>query len=135
MAISTEDRMAIMDLLSRYNHAIDGGDSEAWLDCFTEDAVYEFPPDRRWEGIEQLREVAASRANDPDRAVSRHWLNNVLIEGDAGGDAGVAQVTCYLMLLRPHEDARIHHTGMYRHTVRKVDGAWKFAHRRMDQDR
>ena len=82
MAISTEDRMAILDLLSRYNHAIDGGDTETWLDCFTEDAVYEFPPDRRWEGIEQLREVAASRAANPDQPASRHWLNNVLVEGD-----------------------------------------------------
>ena len=131
MAISSEDRMAILDLLARYNHAIDGGDTETWLDCFTDDAVYEFPPDRRWEGIEQLREVAASRANEPDRPAMRHWLNNVLIEGDAEE----AQVTSYVMLLRLSGGPRINHTGMYRHTLRKVDGAWKFAHRRMDQDR
>ncbi len=131
MAISSEDRMAIMDLLSRYNHAIDGGDTEAWLDCFTEDAIYEFPPDRRWEGIEQLREVGESIAANADPPAMRHWLNNVLIEGDDQE----ARVTSYVMLLRLSDGPRINHTGMYRHTLRKVDGAWKFAHRRMDQDR
>lgn len=130
MPISSEDRMAILDLLARYNHAIDGRDTEGWLDCFTEDAVYEFPPDRRWEGIEALRKVGEARASNPDQPASRHWLNNVLIEGD--GDT--AQVTCYLMLLRPLEGPRINHTGLYRHTVCKVNGAWKFSHRRMEQD-
>jgi len=46
-----------------------------------------------------------------------------------------ARVTSYVMLLRLSDGPRINHTGMYRHTLRKVDGAWKFAHRRMDQDR
>ena len=130
MVISSEDRVAILGLLARYNHAIDSRDTETWLDCFTEDAIYEFPPDRRWEGIDELRRVGEGRATAVDQPVSRHWLNNIIIEGDERS----AQVTCYLMLLRPLEGPRINHTGLYRHTVRKVDGVWKFSHRRMEQD-
>ena len=130
MVISSEDRVAIQGLLARYNHAIDSRDTETWLDCFTEDAIYEFPPDRRWEGIDELRTVGEGRAIAVDQPVSRHWLNNIIIEGDECS----AQITCYLMLLRPLEGPRISHTGLYRHTVRKVDGVWKFSHRRMEQD-
>ena len=82
MPISSEDRMAILELLARYNHAIDGLETETWLDCFTDDAVYEFPPDRRWEGIDELCKVGEGRASNSDQPASRHWLNNVLIEGD-----------------------------------------------------
>ena len=35
MTLPIEERMAILDLLARYNHAIDGRDTAAWLDCFT----------------------------------------------------------------------------------------------------
>ena len=54
----------------------------------------------------------------------------MLIEGD--GDR--AEVTCYLALVRPEDPPRINHTGIYRHAVRKVDGAWKFSRRRMERD-
>jgi hypothetical protein len=43
MALSTKDRLAIMDRLSRYNLAIDNflpDAAEAWADCFTDDGTF-----------------------------------------------------------------------------------------------
>lgn len=129
MALSPEDRLAIEELLARYNHAIDSRDGDAWLACFTNDAIYEFPPDRYVEGIDALREAAAQRAAGagPD---TRHWLNNVVIEGD--GDA--AHVRCYLALVRPEDPPRVNHTGIYDFELRREDDRWKFTRRTMIRD-
>jgi len=43
MALTTEDRLAIINRLSRYNHAIDDllpDAADAWADCFTEDGTF-----------------------------------------------------------------------------------------------
>ena len=36
-----EDEQAILKNLYRYGHWIDYGDEEAWVDCFTEDGVFD----------------------------------------------------------------------------------------------
>ena len=36
-----EAESAILKNLYRYGHAIDYGDEEAWVDCFTEDGVFD----------------------------------------------------------------------------------------------
>jgi 3-phenylpropionate/cinnamic acid dioxygenase small subunit len=36
-----EDEQAILKNLYRYGHSIDYGDEEAWVDCFTEDGVFD----------------------------------------------------------------------------------------------
>jgi len=36
MAGSFEDKFAIQELIARYNHAIDFGNYEAWVECFTD---------------------------------------------------------------------------------------------------
>ena len=125
MPLTADDRLDILDLLARYNHAIDDADTDAWLACWTDDGVYEFPPDRRHAGREELRAAAETRAADASRPASRHWLNSIVIEGD--GDA--ARVTCYLALVRPEMPPRINHTGRYDLEARKVGGQWKFCRR------
>ena len=41
MPLSIEDQLDIMELMARYNHAIDGSQPEAWADTFTDDGVFE----------------------------------------------------------------------------------------------
>lgn len=130
MPLTPDEQLAIRDLLARYNHAIDARDTAAWVDCFTDDAVYEFPPAPPVSGREQLRRVAERRRDVPSSPPSRHWLSSARIEGD--GDT--ATVTCYIALLRPEQPPRINHTGVYTLSLRKVDGGWKFARRTMVRD-
>ena len=40
---SIEDRLAISDLFVRYTTALDAGDIETVVDCFTEEAALESP--------------------------------------------------------------------------------------------
>ncbi|MEX2373109.1 MAG: nuclear transport factor 2 family protein [Dehalococcoidia bacterium] len=124
MALNTDDRIAIQDLLARYNHAIDGGDAVAWAATFTSDGTFE-SGGRTHEGTEALTAFAGQFAER--MAGSRHWNNNLVIEGD--GDA--ATMHCYLILVRNKEVVT---TARYEDTLRRVDGAWRFASRRVVPD-
>lgn len=120
MALSVEDRLDILELVARYNHAIDSGNGKAWADTFTEDGVFETARGKT-EGRDALQKfVEGMAANMPG---IRHWNNNHVIEGD--GDK--ATHTCYLMLLRPEADPAF--TSRYEDSLVKVNGQWKFAHR------
>jgi ketosteroid isomerase-like protein len=57
-ALSVADRIAIQDLIARYAWALDTGDVDALVRCFTRDcAVIEevFEDPDRWEGHEGVR--------------------------------------------------------------------------------
>src|SRR3954463_7097727 len=56
-----EAERGVLQTLYRYGHSIDYGDEEAWVDCFTEDGVFDVrarlshQPNRFLGGGEQLR--------------------------------------------------------------------------------
>lgn len=124
MALSIEDRLDIQDLLARYNTAIDSGDAEAWAATFTSDGTFE-SGGRTHEGTEALTTFARGFAER--MAGARHWNNNLVIEGD--GDQ--ATLTCYLLLMRANQVVT---SARYQDTLRKVDGHWKFASRKVVPD-
>lgn len=39
MPTAIEDKFAIEELISRYNHQLDRGDYPTWVSCWTDDAV------------------------------------------------------------------------------------------------
>ena len=43
MTASFEDKFTIQELIARYNHAIDCGNYDAWVDCFAEDGLCKAP--------------------------------------------------------------------------------------------
>ena len=53
MVISTEDKLAILELSAAYNHAIDYGDADAWINTFSEGAVLS-GIDKPYEGKKEL---------------------------------------------------------------------------------
>ena len=55
---SIEDRMAIEDLFVRYTTAMDSGDVDGVVGCFTEDGWLDSPIVGRRQGAEQLRAFA-----------------------------------------------------------------------------
>lgn len=126
MPLSTADRLAIVDLAARYNHAFDSQNSDAWADTFTADGVFESPGGRAT-GREELRAYNANREGATDR---RHWIDNVTIEGDGE----TAQLRCYLLLIDITQGGAPVATGRYDDDLARVDGAWKFTHRRVSVD-
>jgi ketosteroid isomerase-like protein len=127
MGLTTEDRLAILDLIARYNHAYDQGDGEAYADTWTEDGVFEGARTAR--GRAELQAMPQSSA---ERGWSvRHWTANPVIDGD--GDE--ATMRLYLTVLRIDADGhRIDQTGIYTDRLRRVQGSWKFVHRHLTPD-
>ena len=93
MPLAVEDRMAILALVTRYNHAVDSGDVDTRAETFTEDGVWDSDTSGVISGREAIREHARTRA--PHSHTWRHWTNSPIIEGD--GDA--ATIRQYLLLL------------------------------------
>ena len=77
-----EDRSAILETLNEYGQALDYGDVERLVDCFTQDAVRETRrPDgtvNRWEGAAGTREFATTHTHAPDKYHKHLVLNSTV---------------------------------------------------------
>ena len=127
MSLSLEEQLDIMDVMARYNHAVDSGDAEAWANTFTDDGIFEGSA-ITVKGREELLEFVRSR--DPSNPI-RHWNNNILIEGN--GDDATAKV--YLVTFDVSGPPKIRSSGIYHDTLRRIDGQWKFTYRKVEVDR
>src|SRR5205085_11048130 len=82
-----EDRLAIHDLFVRYATALDDGEVETVVACFTADAALESPAIGRIRGEGAIRafaeRFAAWRAAG---AQFRHLITNLAVDIDAGGE-------------------------------------------------
>lgn len=123
MSLSAEDRTEIQNLAGRYSQALDDGDAEAWASVWTDDGVMEMVGQERWITGDSLRALAA--AGDDSTPQARHMPTTFVIEGE--GDE--ASMSSYVTVVRCDDPAKIVFQGRYEDTLRRVDGAWKLAHR------
>ncbi len=115
MPTATEDRDEILQLLYRYNHAIDGGRPDEWADTFTPDGVLEAGTNV-FTGRDELAAFAKSAGG------MRHMLVNPLVE--LAGDT--AHVSAYLMAVR---GGAILAVGAYDDQLARTDAGWRFVKR------
>lgn len=129
-----EDERAILHTVHAYGHAIDYGDEDRWVDCFTKDGLFnisirgqraDFCP----RGERELRRFVNAHSRAPERW-HKHFVVSpvVAIEGDA------ATCESYFALLYDHEEeALIRAFGRYRdQLVRESDSRWRFWERRAE---
>ena len=138
MTQRADDHENIRQLMARYNWAIDFGDIDAWVDCFTDDGVFScvgLPEDDPRGGTHEGREALhayglAHYARSKGRA--RHWNWNLIIDID--GDIGT--VRCYLNAYGAGQgdSAILRTTGVYRDSLRHTDDGWRFASREVTID-
>jgi ketosteroid isomerase-like protein len=131
-----EDERAIRATLYRYGHALDYGAEADWVNCFTEDALYEvrYRVDGgagtgrvdQHRGHQQLAAFAAGHSRPPQR-----WHKHVLIEPIIELDGDRATVTSYFLRIDEHEGERVIYAfGRYLDMLmRTPDGRWRFATR------
>ncbi len=121
-----EDQLAIRELTAGYNQAFDEGRIEAWLDCFTDDAVFEItgaPPTIGRDRLRSLIEVIGTLG------FVHHSLDHrVEVDGDT------ARQTCRLVLgyrdaQRAPDSSRWMNSGRYRDELVRTDAGWRFARR------
>ncbi len=83
---TVEDRMAINDLLAEYAWALDTGDVDALVACFTSDAVVieeVFEEPDRWEGRENIRRFAEHFRKVPNFPGRQHHISQLLVKGNS----------------------------------------------------
>jgi uncharacterized protein (TIGR02246 family) len=127
-----EDRIAINDLFVRYTTALDAGDVEAIVACFTDDGSLDSPAVGTYSGRQAIREFAVRFARFRERGSQlRHVISNLVVELD--GERATA--TCYLLnIITRNGKSELLAPGRYECQLRKVDGAWLFEHRRVVLD-
>lgn len=125
-----EDKLAIQELLARYNFAINFGDVEGWANCFTEDGIFECPFGI-FKGYAALRKYVSDRTAERQGLPLRHMNTNIII--DVQGDHASAR--CYLLLMQAApEGLKLLTTGVYQDELRKIKGSWRFSHRNVKLD-
>jgi 3-phenylpropionate/cinnamic acid dioxygenase small subunit len=132
---SIEDRLAIEDLFIRYTTALDSGDVEGVVACFTEDGWLDSPIVGRHQGQEELR-IFAEKTAQPIRqkgARFRHVVSNFRIEMLG---IGRARAQCYLLdYVTIEGETTLLSPGEYDCEAVKVQGEWRFASRLVRMDR
>ena len=127
--MSIEDRIAIHDLFVRYTTALDAGDVETVVDCFTADAALESPVIGVIAGRDAIRCFAERFA--AQRAVGvqfRHMITNIAAEIEDSGNR--ARASAYLLVLITEDGkSRMLPPGRYECEVVKQGDAWRFSRR------
>ena len=124
MPLSTDDIVAIQQLVARYCHAADSGDAAGYVATFTEDGFLKVG-DR-----EAIRGRAALGALfGPVPRGFRHVVTNVLIDGD--GDHATSKAYFSAM---PRGGGLIASTGVYSDTILKTSDGWLFSGRHYTPD-
>ena len=126
-----EDRAAIHDLFTCYCCALDNGEVDAVVDCFTADAVLKSPV-IDIKGRDEIRAFAGRfAAQRADGTQFRHMVTNIA----AAIDRDRAVATAYLLVLISKDGS--HRTlppGRYECELVKEAGTWRFSRRTVFHD-
>jgi ketosteroid isomerase-like protein len=129
-SLTLRDRIAINDLLARYAWALDTGDVDGFIACFTPDAVVieeVFEDPDRWEGHANLRRLAEHYKSVPDFPGRQHHVSQVLVEGTA--TRAKARSFTFVTECRGEPPYIVRFAGYYEDRVVKARGEWRFAER------
>jgi len=123
-----EDREEVRALHARYCLTIDTGRYDEWIDCFTEDGVFESPRFGKHSGRDGLKRFALLHKESLGGAQVLHLVSNPAFELD--GDSGDG--TAYLLYCHC-KDGRVQQStvGYYTDKLRKTPGGWRFASRQV----
>jgi ketosteroid isomerase-like protein len=132
LPIPLEDRLGINDLFIRYTCALDAGEVDTIVDCFTEDGALLSPAVGAHQGHAAIRAFAERfarfRANGSQL---RHVISNLIMRVD--GDR--AHATCYLLVFLTRDgQSRLLAPGYYDCELRRTDGLWRFQNRIVRHD-
>ena len=117
------DREEIRDLYGRYCFYVDVGRPDLFAAQFTEDCVLWLSDRGSYRGREEIEAHVARRSGK-----TLHLIHNVVV-GEIDGDT--AQSFAYFQLLEPQTAACVAY-GTYDDLLRRVDGRWHWARKRVN---
>src|SRR5438045_2727542 len=129
-----EDWHAVHDLFTRYCCALDNGEVETVVDCFTAAATLESPAIGVIDGRDAIRSFAERFAALRTAGTQfRHFVTNFAVEFNA--DADWARPTAYLLVLISKNGAhRMLPPGRYECDLVKQEPTWRFTRRTVFHD-
>ena len=130
-----EDEREILRTLYQYGHTNDYGELEEFLDCFTEDGIWERhrravpsqdQPPRTFEGRAGLTRFFHSHERAPEI-----YYKHLVVEPRITINGDEADVSSYFVKIDEHPDGPyLYAFGRYRdHLVRCPDARWRLSHR------
>jgi len=123
--LSSEDRVAIAEIMATYCHAIDLGRWEDFPTLFTEDCRLDFGSVMGvFEGTAGVRRFAETMQGIG--LFMRHYTTNLIVRGD--GER--ARAESYVLAITGAPGSSSQTTGRYEDEFVKVGGAWKIRVRR-----
>jgi hypothetical protein len=120
MPHSTADKIAINELVARYNMAMDHVQAADWAATFTEDGELVIDGKTIAKGRAALIAMVENAARGTYRG--RHWVCNSIIDGE--GDT--ARLRMYVLSFGINEGIVPRVMGEYDDTLVRVSGQWKF---------
>lgn len=127
-------KLEIHELLSRAAYAFDERDLDSLAACFAPDARMlvniadgqTFGPFEGREAIMGLMEATLESQTD----MRRHIISNFIFEREGGTEATV--LSQIVLASTEHGEIRLVTSGIYRDVVRKDEGRWRIADRRLE---
>jgi uncharacterized protein (TIGR02246 family) len=128
------DELAIRNVIARIARLADQGDLEEYVDQFTEDAMWNFPPGPR-KGREDIlagaRERRASGTVGPGSR-ARHQITTIEVDV---GDNGTATADSYLaFIVNTADGPKVAVSGSYHDTFVRQASRWRLARRDINND-
>jgi uncharacterized protein (TIGR02246 family) len=125
-----EDRVAIQDLIANYCWALDTGDIESFVACFTPDAVLieeVFEDPDVWKGHDGIRELIEHYSQSAGFPGRQHHVTQTQVTGDA--ERCQVRSFAFVTECRGEPPYTLRFTGYYEDSVVKVNGEWLFRER------
>jgi 3-phenylpropionate/cinnamic acid dioxygenase small subunit len=121
--VTTDDRLAIHELLALHGHLVDGGALDRLDELFTDDVVYDLQPlgGTALNGVEAIR-IAARQLGD--RNPVAHLVTNVVVREHDG------EVTACSKFLGVQRDGSVG-SGVYEDVLRRTADGWRISRRRV----
>jgi ketosteroid isomerase-like protein len=128
--LTVADRLAINDLLAQYAWALDTGDVDSLVRCFTADAVITeevFEDPDRWEGRDNIRRFAEHFRNVSNFPGRQHHVTQLVVKGDAKR----CSARSFVFVTECHGEPpyTLRFAGYYEDKLAKVRGRWLFRER------
>ena len=130
--LSIEDRFALQDLIAAYSWALDTGDVEALVACFTADArmseeVFDEPD--VWEGHDGIRGIAEHYRNAAGFPGRQHHVTQVQYMPQDDGSCKMRSFA-FVTECEGEPPYLLRFAGWYDdHAVKDSDGQWRFQRR------
>ena len=129
--ISTEDKIVIQELITRYNLAIDNKDIDEWSNTWTDDGIWTTTFGEA-KGKTELKNMA-NQITEEFANGKRHVSTNIRI--DDASTNNTANAKSYLTVIEAQNPPEVVATGVYSDTLKKDrSGKWKFFQRKLDID-